>query len=351
MTNNKIWIDLDNSPHVLFFNPIIKELRKIGLVVVVTARDYAQVLELTELFNIDCKKVGRHYGKNKIFKVLGLVIRSLQLLPFLLKERPSLALSHGSRTQLFIAKLTGLPTVLATDYEHTQSMPFFVPDLTLVPEMISIENTNNVSRIIAKYPGIKEDVYVQDFSPDLSLSRRLGINENKIIVTIRPPAAMAHYHSAKSDNLFETVVDCLGKNVSIQMVIVPRTKDQEHAVRVRWSNFIARKVIIIPDQVMNGLDLVWCSDLVISAGGTMIREAAALSVPAYSIFGGKIGAVDRYLSDSGRLKLITCVSDIKNNINICKREYTDNSIRRNPYALKVIVENIEKVLSMRERKQ
>ncbi len=343
LKNKKIWIDLDNSPHVLFFNPIISELRAKGFDVVVTARDYAQVFDLVELFEIDCIKVGKHYGSNKLFKVFGLIVRTLQLLPFLLTKRPSLALSHGSRAQMLISKLTGLPTVFASDYEHAQSLPFPV-DLMLVPEMISNKNPEKVAKRIQKYPGIKEDVYVQGFKPNPSLFKQLGVDEEKVLVTIRPPATVAHYHTEKSDKLFEAVVDYLGDNDSIQIIIAPRTKDQEKSIRDRWPNLIIKKKIIIPDNVMNGLDLVWYSDLVVSAGGTMIREAAALDVPAYSIFGGKLGAVDKYLSDLGRLKLISSVEEVKKIILLSKRKRENICIKRNSNALKTIVASIEDLL-------
>ena len=344
MSKNTIWIDLDNSPHVLFFNPVIKELERLGYDVVVTARDYAQVFELAELFKIDVKKIGKHYGKNKLFKVIGFLIRSFQLLPFIFKNKPRLALSHGSRSQLFIAKLCGVPSVMAADYEHTQGIPFFAPELMLVPNILSMSSPHNCAGRIATYPGIKEDVYVQDFKPDFSSFNRIGIDGNRIIVTIRPPATLAHYHTKKSDELFHSVIDYLGRNDSIQMIVVPRTKDQELDIKEHWSDLVKSKKIIIPDHVINGLDLVWYSDLVISAGGTMIRESAALGVPSYSIFGGKLGAVDRYLSDSGRLTLIGCRDEISTKILLRKREKTNDCIKRNPHVLNSIIENIESCL-------
>jgi hypothetical protein len=341
MSKNKIWIDLDNSPHVLFFNPIIKELERRGFDVVVTARDYAQVIELVELFGINYKKIGHHYGKNKIFKVIGFFVRSFQLLPFILKERPHLALSHGSRSQLLTAKIFRVSTVTAYDYEHARGIPFLSPDLKLTPDIVFRSRTHSSPGRISKYPGIKEDVYVQEYEPDYSAFKQLGVDETKVIVTIRPPAMLAHYHTVKSEELFDAVVNYLGRHDSVQMVIVPRTKDQELTIKQNWQSLIVNKKLIIPDYAINGLDLVWHSDLAISAGGTMIREAAALGVPAYSIFGGKLGAVDKSLSDCGRLTLIGSAGEIKTKIILQKRDRLNNSINRNPQALNSIIEAIE----------
>jgi predicted glycosyltransferase len=98
----------------------------------------------------------------------------------------------------------------------------------------------------------------------------------------------------------------------------------------------------MPDKVLNGLDLIWHSDLVISGGGTMNREAAAMGVPVYSIFRGKLGAVDRYLSETGRLSLIQSRADVSAKIKVAKRQQRA-SPEPSP-ALSEIVATIEHLL-------
>ena len=102
--------------------------------------------------------------------------------------------------------------------------------------------------------------------------------------------------------------------------------------------------IIIPEKVVDGLNLIWNSDLVISGGGTMNREAAALGVPVYSIFRGKIGAVDRYLSENGRLTLIKNIEDIRTKITLVKREQQLAPKQKNNSALKSIVDGVISVI-------
>ena len=161
-----IWIDLDNSPHVPFFNPIIKELKQRGYRVTLTARGCFQVCGLAELFNMQYKRIGRHYGKHKILKVIGTLIRSLQLLPIAVKERPALAVSHGSRSQLITAKLTGIPVVIIFDYEHTQGLGFITPDWVMGPEVIPDSGSESDKNRFLRYPGLKEDLYAPSFKPD-----------------------------------------------------------------------------------------------------------------------------------------------------------------------------------------
>ena len=344
----KIWIDLDNSPHVPFFKPILDDLHKRGYSTLLTARDCFQVCGLADLVHLKYKKIGRHYGKNVIMKVAGLLIRALQLMPTVMKEKPDLAVSHGSRSQVLIASILNIPTVVIADYEFTQTVA--KPTYVIVPEMISDSAVKGYSKSFFKYPGIKEDVYVPDFKPDPSIYKELGISEGELIVTIRPPATEAHYHNPESELLFEATINFLGKQENTRMVILPRNEKKQTAwVKSNWSEWCDSRKIIFPEHVVDGLNLIWHSDLVISGGGTMNREAAALGVPVYSIFRGKIGAVDRYLSDNGRLILLETVEDVQTKILLNKRHRSDKLENSNRHALGKIVELIENILKERHQ--
>lgn len=198
---------------------------------------------------------------------------------------------------------------------------------------------------IRKYPGLKEDIYVPNFEPDPEILPLLGLTEEDLVVTIRPPATEAHYHNPESDKLFYEVVEFLGHHPDVRMVILPRNEKKQTAlVKNTWPKWCAEGKIIIPEQVVNGLNLIWHSDFVVSGGGTMNREAAALGVPVYSIFRGKIGAVDRYLSDIGRLTLIESAEDIPNKIVLTRRHRPSKPEYTNRPALHQIVDHIEEML-------
>ena len=338
--NHKIWIDLDNSPHVPFFLPIIHELKRRRYDLLLTSRDNAQVLELLQCHDIICKTFGRHYGKNRLFKVLGLGGRALQLAPLVLKEKPDLALSHGSRSQIVLAWLLRIPNIAISDYEHAKlRMAGIGPRWLMVPEVIS-DATVQVDRDhILKYPGIKEDVYVPRFRPEPGIREKLGISESHLMVTIRPPASDAHYHNPRSDELFRCVVEFLKEVDIVRMVLLPRSKRQDASMRQLWPELISSGKIRIPEHVVNGLNLIWFSDLVISGGGTMNREAAALGVPVYSIFCGKLGAVDRYLAAGGRLVLLENPHDVRT-IRLARRELPPDPQRAEQRALSSIVEHV-----------
>ena len=314
--NNKIWIDLDNSPHVPFFKPIMEELSKKGFNVVLTARDCSQTCELADRNGIRYERIGRHFGKNKLLKVLGLLVRALQLMPIALKEKPALALSHGSRSQLVLSWLLGIPSVMIFDYEFIQLVK---PNWVILPEVVPAEAIKFDQRKVFKYPGIKEDVYVPNFSPDPAILEELGIDGKDLIITIRPPATEAHYFKPESEILFNASIDHFGRMDGVRMILLPRNRNQEISIRQKWPDLINKGRIILPDHVVDGLNLIWHSDFVISGGGTMNREAAALGIPVYSIFRGKIGAVDRYLANNGKLILLESPEDIEGKVSLVKR--------------------------------
>ena len=340
----KIWIDLDNSPHVPFFAPIIEELEQSGHSILLTARDCFQVCELADLLNLSYRRVGRHYGKNPIWKLAGLGWRSLQLIPAVLRDKPVLALSHGSRSQLLVANLLRIPSVTIADYEFARIWMLVHPTWVITPEIIADSTIHARQDHILKYPGIKEDVYVPRFKPDPEILAKFGLDGKDVIVLVRPPATEAHYHRPESDELFEAVLNFLGGKPQVKMILLPRNERQAADIRSRWAALFAKGQILIPNSVLDGLNLIWHSDLVISGGGTMNREAAALGVPVYSIFRGKIGAVDRYLASVERLTLIENLEDIGNKL-ILKKRNRSSTVQKLPNTtLSTIMQHITAIL-------
>ena len=307
----KIWIDIDNSPHVPFFLPIIEALEKEGFEINLTARDMYQVRELLDFFHLPCKVIGGHYGKAKGLKILGTFLRIAQLLPTGIRRRPDLALSHGSRAQILACKALGVPTVMMHDYEHSTKTGFLEPDWTLTPDLIPNSAMGSKRHSHLTYPGLKEDVYCHRLQPNVNVLRDLGVQPGQLVVTLRPPATEAHYHNPESEVLFDATVRTLQKRRNVRAITLPRNDRQKQQLKRKWAEMISGGQMIIPETAVDGMNLIWFSDLVVSGGGTMNREAAALGVPVYSVFRGKIGAVDRYLADCGRMVLIEKAEDIE----------------------------------------
>lgn len=347
IARKRIWIDLDNSPHVPFFRPIAEELERRGYSVVFTARDCFQVRQLADLMKLNYRSIGHHYGKRKVAKLVGIVVRALQLFPYVLRNWPQLAVSHGSRSMFALASLLRIPTITIIDYEHIRWAWYSGNAWAMLPELIPPTALKLRKNRILRYPGIKEDVYAPSFRPDPTIKRTLGITNEEVVVTLRPPADEAHYHNPESEVLLDAVLEMISQTANIKVVLVPRTAKQESELRMRWPGLFDSGKVIVPKQAVDGLDLIWASDLVISGGGTMNREAAALGVPVYSIFRGKTGAVDEYLTKRGRLVLLQSADEVRTNLKLVRREIGTRNLGMKRDALRAIVDHIVEIAESR----
>jgi uncharacterized protein len=351
-SDRKVWIDLENSPHIPFFRPIIKELEERGCEVVLTARDCFQVCELADMAGLKYRKIGHHYGKNSIAKLVGLGIRVLQMTPFALREKPAISVSHGSRSLLVLSALLGIRSINIADYEHADHrltiwlgsvQKKWVMTPNVVPPDVFVKNGMLKDHIL-HYPGIKEDVYTPFFQPDPSLKDTLGLQASDIVVTIRPPATEAHYHNPESEKLLMVVFELLVAHPEVKTILLPRTHKQEAELRKARPDLFAAERIVVPKHAVDGLDLIWYSDLVISGGGTMNREAAALGIPVYSLFRGTMGAVDKHLAEIGKLVLLESEQDVREKLKLVRRGKTVASRPSQRATLEAVVNHISAVL-------
>lgn len=342
----RIWIDLDNTPHVPFFEPIVEALREKGYFVFVTARDAFQVCALADRKRLAYTRVGRHYGKHMLLKGFGLAYRAAQLVPHALRQKPHLAVSHGARSQLLAAKWLRIPSLLIEDYEYCRFPVGMRPTWVLAPEVIPDVALLSVAQSIRKYPGIKEDVYAWRLQPDRSLLETLGINEHEIVVTVRPPATEAHYHNPEAEILFARFMDRACQTPGVRVVLLPRNLKQGNEIMQVHPEWFRDHKTVIPQQAVDGMNLIWHSDLVVSGGGTMNREAAALGVPVYSIFRGHIGAVDRHLCEAGRLVLVGSPDEVEQKIRLVKRQSRSVAESTSQATLNAVVETITELAAL-----
>lgn len=341
----RIWVDFENTPHVLILKPIIEELQRRNHQLFITARDCSQTIELANYFKLNAYRISHHHGKKRINKVLGHLSRILRLLLFSRNKDISVALSHGSRSQIFAAGILKIPTFVMWDYEYASlSLIHRFIDRLVVPEVLSAESFNHqiAPSKILKYPGIKEHIYVTNLMNNGAALHELSLDPDKIIITIRPPAVDAHYYNHRdgSNELFLEALKYFSSFNHTVIIVLARTKfQQEEIIKFTQKNGNSQN-IIFPPKAQNGIALIWNSDIVIGGGGTMNREAAVLNVPVYSIFQGKLGAVDRYLSKTGRLTIIQSKEDLQT-INLIKRQRPQKPhLKENRDLINYIVEEI-----------
>jgi len=314
-----IWIDLDNTPHVPFVLPIIDKYEELGHTVVITSRAVGQIQSLLKISEVKHFCIGGQFGKNKIIKIVGTFLRSWALIKYLKNSKIDLTNSHGSRSQAIAAKYLKIPSFIEFDYEFTETKIFnYFSTRIWVPELIPDSKLSEIGikkcKII-KYPGLKEELYVSDFVPDLDFPLANNLPADKIIVILKPPGTTANYHDSKSERLLENVIKLLVFRDDIFTICLPRNNSQAKTL----SDYQDPIRFIVADRTYSELDLLWNADLVISGGGTMIREALLLGVPSYSIFSGRQGSVDSQLEKNGRLDIIRKIEDL-DKIKLNKRE-------------------------------
>src|SRR5580693_4785265 len=329
----RVWIDLTNSPHVLVMRPVIDVLRADGHEVEVTARDFAQTLGLLERFEIPHTAIGRHRGERLPAKAAGLASRSLALVRWARRtpRRFDIALGHGSNDVSVAARMLGIPCSTTFDYEWAAVQHHVncrLAQAVVVPDAIPpqrLERYGAKGKVRA-YEGLKEEYYLADFEPDPAVLVELGLDRARPLVVVRTPPEVSLYHRFEND-LFAALLERLrvaADSDGVQSVVLPRTDAQRAQLR-------AVPGFTVPQRAIDAQSLIAFADLVISAGGTMNREAVALGTPVYTTFEGRLGAVDERLIAEGRMRKLEGVEQLE----LSKRERPDGvaRTRRDPQKL------------------
>ncbi len=301
----RVWIDLTNSPHVLVMRPVIEHLRGEGHEVEVTARDFAQTLALCERFGIAHTTIGRHRGERLGAKAVGFASRSAALVRWARGSnlrRFDIALGHGSNDVSVAAALLGIPSATMFDYEWAtvqHNVNCRLARAVVVPDAIPPERLRRYGARgkIRAYEGLKEEYYLADFEPDQTVLGELGLDAARPIVVVRTPPEVSLYHRFEND-LFVRVLRRLGEAAAadgVQPVVLPRVNAQRRELA-------GVPGFVVPERAIDAQSLIAYADLVISAGGTMNREAVALGTPVYTTFEGRLGAVNERLIGEGRMR-------------------------------------------------
>jgi len=331
----RVWVDLTNSPHVLVMRPLIEAMREDGHEVEVTARDFAQTLDLCERLGVEHTAVGHHRGGRLASKGLGLASRSAALVRWARKRRFDVAMGHGSNDVIVAAALLRIPSSTAFDYEWAKvqhNVNCRLVRAVVVPDAIPPERLDRYGARgkVRAYPGLKEEYYLADFEPDRSVLSELALDPEQPIVVVRTPPAVSLYHRFENP-LFARVLERLR---GTQAVVLPRTAAQREEIRALGG-------LSVPERAIDAQSLIAFADLVVSAGGTMNREAVALGTPVFTTFEGRLGAVDERLLAEGRMRRL----EDPEQVNVQKRPNSEEErVRRDPRDL------VKLLLSAREER-
>jgi uncharacterized protein len=308
----RLWIDLANSPHVPFFKALAARFVEDGHEIEATARDFAETVPLAEAAGFKPHVLGSHAGGQASAKAVNLMTRAWALASWARERQFDLAISHNSYSQILAARVLGIRSVTLMDYEYQPAnhLAFRFTSRIIVPASFPAKRLRRYGASVGKvrrYHGTKEDVYLADFQPDPSFAKELcelGIRRDNVLVLMRPPAHEALYHRFQN-KLFDEALARLQANENVQVILLPRNEEQRATYSAKTNDRL-----IVPAKPLDGANLIAASDLVISAGGTINREAAALGVPVASIYAGRWAAVDEELLGEGRLQRITSETDL-----------------------------------------
>jgi predicted glycosyltransferase len=300
----KVWVDCTAAAHPLVLRPIIERLEARGDEVFITAREYGQTIGILDRLDMHHTVVGEHGGASRLGKARALESRSRALARVVWEKRPELALAHGSVDLAVVSWLLRIPSVQMQDYEFAnlqRQISFRAAARVLAPEAIPVDRLRKIGakpKKLVRYPGLKEEYYLYDFVPDEGIVGDLGLDPEKVITVVRPPPETSEYH-APNDVYAATLRRLADADGEAQAVIIPRTREQGEAARA-----LGAPNLLIPERAIDAQSLIACADLVVSAGGTMNREAVALGTPVYTTFSGRMGGVDEVLINEGRLQVL-----------------------------------------------
>jgi predicted glycosyltransferase len=308
----RVWFDLTNTAHVFVLRPLAELLEARGHEVTLTARPLSHTLDALDDWGHPYTALGHHGGASRLGKARAAASRTVKLLRFARSRRFDCALAHGSTDLPITCRLRGIPSTAMLDYEwavlqHRISCRF--ASRALAPDAIPLERLANLwarPPKLVRYPGLKEEYYLNDFEPNPSVLDELGIDRERLLCVVRTAPSYALYLGGSENALLPRLLRHLGKQDQLQTVVMARTPEQAQLIsELRLEN------MIVPGRAVDGRSLIAYADLIVSAGGTMNREAAVLGTPAWTIFEGKMGAIDEMLIAQGRLHTLRDVDEIE----------------------------------------
>jgi predicted glycosyltransferase len=308
----RVWVDFTNTAHVIVLRPLVERLEQAGHEVLLTARPLSHTVELLEEWGRPHTVIGRHGGVRRRDKALAAADRIRRLAGWARGRGLGAALAHGSTDVPPVARALRIPNATMFDYEWAALQHHVncrLANRVLIPDAIPAERMARYGARppkLIRYPGLKEEYYLADFEPDRGVLDRLGVAGAEVLNVVRTAPSYALYLGGSETPLLNRVLQRAAADPRVQTVVLARTPEQRESVRA-----LGLDRVVVPDRTVDGRSLVALADVLVSAGGTMNREAAVLGTPVWSMFEGRPGAVDERLVAEGRLRLLSDPDEIE----------------------------------------
>jgi predicted glycosyltransferase len=306
----RIWIDIDNPPQTQYLAPFISAFEQHGDRVSVTARDNGMTYELLNQAGVSFTPIGHHFGSVRIRKVTRGLMRAAALVGQLKRTGGATLLLASSRPSALAARALGIPAFIICDYEHVELSSYVRAGASLLfPDVIDartfVDKGFSHARLLP-FHGLKEDITFTQRNRTEPPPTELETRDGLVRVLVRPPAEDSHYFTERSRDLFHEALDLLAKRAEVRVVVAPRHPDQ--AERLREHSWINEPIVL--RRAVPAVPLLTSVNWVICSGGTMLREAAYLGIPAIGVFQGKIGSVDAHLAEIGAIRLVSDAAEL-----------------------------------------
>ena len=307
----RVWVDLTNTAHVVVLRPMVELLERDGHEVEITARPLSHTVELLDDWGHPYTVIGEYGGATRLGKVRAAAARIPALVRFGQARRFDYALGHASIDLPPACRVLRIPNTTMFDYEWAAIQHHLICRLAtrvLVPEAIPAERLRRYGARppkLVRFPGLKEEYYLANFEPDPSVLELLGLDRERPICVIRTAPSYALYLGGSENPLLFPVIRRVADGET-QVVVLARNPEQRAAVRE-----LGLPRVLVPERAVDGRSLVTFADVLVSAGGTMNREAAVLGTPVWSMFEGRLGAVDEMLVRQGRLHILRAADDVR----------------------------------------
>jgi uncharacterized protein len=300
----RVWADLTNTAHVVVLRPLIELLERRGHEVEITARPLSHTVELLEDWGHPFTVIGAYGGATRLGKARAAASRIPALLRFARGRRFDYGLGHASIDLPPACRALRIPNSTMFDYEWATAQHHVIcrfANRVLMPDAIPAERLRRYGAKppkLIRFPGLKEEYYLADWEPDPQVLGQLGLDRDQPLCVIRTAPSYALYLGGSENPLLPPLIRRVADGET-QVVVLARNEEQREAV-----NQLGAPKVTVPARAVDGRSLVAYADVLVSAGGTMNREAAVLGTPVWSIFEGRMGAVDERLIEEGRLKVL-----------------------------------------------
>ena len=307
----RVWVDFTNTAHVLVLRPLVELLERNGHEVALTARPLSHTLELLDDWGHPYAALGRYGGARRLGKARAAAGRVAAMARFGARERFDCALAHGSTDLPAACRLLRVPNTTMIDYEWATLQHHVncrLASRVLVPDAIPAERLARYGARppkLVRFPGLKEEYYLADWEPDAEVLQELRLDPDAILCVVRTAPSYALYLGGAENELLPRLLRRLASQPGVETVVLARTDEQRRAISA-----LGLERVIVPARTVDGRSLVAFADALVSAGGTMNREAAVLGTPVWSIFEGRLGAVDERLAQQGRLRFLRAPEDL-----------------------------------------